>query len=237
MLRAVRAIMDAGIALPLRVGVNCGPVFSGDFGPSYRRTFSVKGDAVNLAARLMGKADTGEIVASDDVVRRSRTVFALEQLEPFFVKGKSAAIRAHMVGDVVGRFGVATGTPLVGREDELGQLQRALDVGAGLARPPRRGRRRARPREVAAHRGAARECRGRHDRLGRCGRVRGVDAVRRGASAASVAVRSRRPRRPRGGRATGGDSSTSSRHVSCRGCRCSRSRSGSTCRRRPRSTA
>ena len=42
--------------LPLRIGVNRGPVFAGDFGPPFRRTYSVKGDAINLAARVMGKA-------------------------------------------------------------------------------------------------------------------------------------------------------------------------------------
>ena len=47
---------SASVGLPLRVGVNCGPVFAGDFGPPFRRTFSVKGDAINLAARVMGKA-------------------------------------------------------------------------------------------------------------------------------------------------------------------------------------
>jgi predicted ATPase/class 3 adenylate cyclase len=126
MLRAVREIIDAEVELPRRVGVNCGPVFSGDFGPSHRRTFSVKGDAVNLAARLMGKADVGEIVASDEVVKRSRTVFALDQLEPFFVKGKSNAILAHSLGPVVGRPGATAGTPLVGRAAELATLRAGL---------------------------------------------------------------------------------------------------------------
>ncbi len=126
LLRAVRAILDARVPLPLRIGVNCGPVFSGDFGPPYRRTFSIKGDAVNLAARLMGKAETGQIVASDEVVRRSRTVFALEELEPFLVKGKSAPIHAHTVAAVRGRSGPSAETPLVGREAELGTLLDAL---------------------------------------------------------------------------------------------------------------
>ena len=72
MLRAVRGIMDAGTRLPLRIGVNAGRVFSGDFGPPFRRTFSVKGDAINLAARVMGKAATGEILATKDVLAGSR---------------------------------------------------------------------------------------------------------------------------------------------------------------------
>jgi class 3 adenylate cyclase/tetratricopeptide (TPR) repeat protein len=125
-LRAARAIIDATGPLRLRAGVNCGPVFSGDFGPPYRRTYSVKGDAVNLAARLMGKARPGQIIAADEVVRASRTLFELEQLEPFFVKGKSAAIIAHEVGMMRGRHGTEAQTPFVGREQELGELFSAL---------------------------------------------------------------------------------------------------------------
>ena len=59
MLRAARLIVDRIGELPLRIGVNRGPVFSGDFGPDFRSTYSVKGDAINLAARVMGKAAPG----------------------------------------------------------------------------------------------------------------------------------------------------------------------------------
>ena len=41
----------------IRIGVNKGPVFVGDIGPRFRRTFTVMGDAVNLAARVMAKAE------------------------------------------------------------------------------------------------------------------------------------------------------------------------------------
>ena len=39
--------------------MNVGPVFVGNLGSPTRRTFTVMGDAVNLAARLMQKAETG----------------------------------------------------------------------------------------------------------------------------------------------------------------------------------
>ena len=68
MLRAMRAVMAADSPLPLRIGVNRGRIFVGDFGPPYRRTYSVKGDAVNLAARLMARAEPGQILATGEVL-------------------------------------------------------------------------------------------------------------------------------------------------------------------------
>ena len=75
MLRVAQLVLRRAGRLPLRIGVNRGHVFSGDFGPEFRRTYSVKGDAVNLAARVMGQARPGELVATLDVVDRSQTVF------------------------------------------------------------------------------------------------------------------------------------------------------------------
>jgi class 3 adenylate cyclase/tetratricopeptide (TPR) repeat protein len=128
MLRTVRTIMDGGGIVPLRIGVNGGYVFAAGFGPPYRRTYSVKGDAVNLAARLMGAAGRGQILATDAVLSRSATTFETEQLEPFHVKGKSEPVQALSVGAIAGSRGVVHGeTPLVGREREMAVLQEALD--------------------------------------------------------------------------------------------------------------
>jgi class 3 adenylate cyclase len=49
--RTARELVEIDIGLPLRVGLNRGPVYMGDLGSSRRRTFTVMGDAVNLAAR------------------------------------------------------------------------------------------------------------------------------------------------------------------------------------------
>ena len=46
MLRALRAVADRPHGLPLRMGVNNGHVFTGNLGPPYRRTYSIKGDAI-----------------------------------------------------------------------------------------------------------------------------------------------------------------------------------------------
>jgi class 3 adenylate cyclase/tetratricopeptide (TPR) repeat protein len=126
MLRAARMIADGAGTLPLRVGVNCGHVFAGDFGPAFRRTYSVKGDAINLAARVMGKAQPHQVLATRAVVGRSRTAFHTEVLEPFMVKGKALPVHAVAVGHVVGaRTGELDG-PFVGRTDELALLDEML---------------------------------------------------------------------------------------------------------------
>ncbi len=133
MLRAVREILDAGVDLDLRAGVNCGPVFVGNLGSEQRRTFTVMGDAVNLAARLMQKAEAGQLVASEAVLDRSRAQFATEELEPFLVKGKAKPIHASVVGRLerADAPAVPSYLPLVGRAEELATLAAAVTEARG----------------------------------------------------------------------------------------------------------
>ncbi len=130
LLRAVRAILDHPRALPLRGGVNRGHVFAGDVGPAYRRTYTIMGDAVNLAARLMARADPDHAYATHAVVERSRTTFRLEALEPFMVKGKADPIEAFDVGPIEGAREAepASTFPIQGRDRELSIVLDALDA-------------------------------------------------------------------------------------------------------------
>ena len=129
LLSAVREIIDGGGELRLRAGVNCGRVFTGGFGPEYRRTYSAKGDAINLAARLMGRSGPGQIFASDAVLRRSRVVFESSELAPFMVKGKTQPVHAHDLG--ARQHGVrpsdaAAESGFFGREEPLKVLRARL---------------------------------------------------------------------------------------------------------------
>ena len=128
MMRAARMIADRIGELPLRIGINRGAVFSGDFGPAFRRTYSVKGDAINLAARVMGKAEPGQVLATRAVVERAQTLFEVEPLPPFLVKGKSQLIDALSIGPIAGARGDAFAlTSIVGRHKELTLLGEALE--------------------------------------------------------------------------------------------------------------
>lgn len=129
MLLTLRELVDSDPPLPVRIGVNRGPVFAGDIGPPYRRTYTVMGDAVNLSARLMAAAAPGTVIASPDVVDRSPTEFETEELPPFRVKGKSEPVRALRMGPARGPTRVAGdhAAPLVGREEEMRLLRAALE--------------------------------------------------------------------------------------------------------------
>ncbi len=125
-LSAARQIIDSHCRLPVKIGVNCGRALAGDFGPRYRRTYSLVGDAVNLGARLMAKAQHGEILATPMVLERARTSYDYETLEPFPVKGKTVLIEAVRVGAATGHAKTAKAiTPLIGRRSEMELLTEA----------------------------------------------------------------------------------------------------------------
>lgn len=131
MLFALRAVVEASLPLPVRAGVNLGRAFAVDVGAPDRRTFAVMGDPTNLAARVMGKADPGGIVATQAVIDGLRAQFQLQPLEPFTVKGKSVPVHAQVVGPVRGlnrREERDLHLPLIGRAPELARLRVLVDA-------------------------------------------------------------------------------------------------------------
>jgi class 3 adenylate cyclase/tetratricopeptide (TPR) repeat protein len=125
---ALRRVVESGPAIPVRIGVHSGPVFAADVGPPYRRTFTVMGDTVNLAARVMAKASPGQVLATPDVLERCRRRYRTTALEPFLVKGKRAPVTAMEVGPPQ-RVDISGGhlLGLVGRQDEMAVLDGELE--------------------------------------------------------------------------------------------------------------
>jgi len=130
LLRTARQILDHQGRLPLRIGVNTGHVFSGDFGPAFRRTYSVKGDAINLAARIMGKAAPGQLLATWAAHDHAETAFETTPVGPFTLKGKAVPVPAVAIGAITGgsRRRERRENPLVGRDREMAVLYDALDA-------------------------------------------------------------------------------------------------------------
>lgn len=127
MLQAALRIAAIDTPFVLRQGVQTGRVFAGFLGSVNRRTYTLMGDPVNTAARMLGRAHDRDVVAVASVVRGTRTIFVSDELEPFHVKGKSELITAHKVlavSDAVRRD--TTTTPLIGRRRELEILTSAI---------------------------------------------------------------------------------------------------------------
>jgi class 3 adenylate cyclase/tetratricopeptide (TPR) repeat protein len=115
---------DWGVRLESRIGVNTGEVVTGE-GDSI-----ATGDAVNVAARLEQHAAPGEALLGESTYRLVRDAVTTEPAEPVVAKGKSQPVAAfRLTGVVEGAEFIPRrlDSPLVGRENELAQLQRAFD--------------------------------------------------------------------------------------------------------------
>jgi class 3 adenylate cyclase/tetratricopeptide (TPR) repeat protein len=99
LLTAVRETVNRAGRLPLQAGISQGRVFTGDTGSPSRRTYSVKGDAVNLAARLAAHAESGSILMAVDVLEHTRRSYAVNDAPMASLKGKSKPVQVVTLGE------------------------------------------------------------------------------------------------------------------------------------------
>ena len=132
LLRAVQAaISDPDLPLPARAGAHRGTAFVGAVGAPHRATYTVMGDTVNTAARVMSRAGRGQLLATPSILERSATTFVVTPIEPFMAKGKSKPLEASIVGPPSGvRARELARLPLAGRDTERTQLLDAWDAAA-----------------------------------------------------------------------------------------------------------
>lgn len=107
-----------------RIGVGYGRMWTGAYGSELQRTYGVLGDETNTAARLMGKAQPGQILASPPVVAASEGRFRFEPLGELALKGKRS-ITVHSLSSRTDWASVRPAGPetqMVGRREQRAVL-------------------------------------------------------------------------------------------------------------------
>lgn len=129
-LRAGLAIRDCSLSagpkqpLQVHVGINTGEVMAGLIGPVERRDYTVMGDTVNMAARLMSAAPPGAVLTGEETFRATRRVVRYRELPPVTVKGKEQPLPVWeaLEATPLSRVRPLATLAFVGRDEELGLL-------------------------------------------------------------------------------------------------------------------
>jgi class 3 adenylate cyclase len=134
--RAVSAALDL-LNLPgelgdiddVRIGISQGIMFSGAYGSEIRRTYGILGEETNIAARLMGKAEAGEVIVSERIADATSQSHSYQDILPLSVKGVAEPIpvfrllaRRRAPGHLVAK----AESEMVGRTEERALLHEQL---------------------------------------------------------------------------------------------------------------
>ncbi|MBN1955793.1 MAG: AAA family ATPase [Anaerolineae bacterium] len=114
-----------------QIGVSSGRLFAGNIGSARRQSYTVIGDGINLAARLMQAAAPGQILVSETTYQAVSQQGTWRPLPPFAIKGRAAPVTAwELVAPPSSRsprlLEVQYQLPMVGRREELSAIEEIL---------------------------------------------------------------------------------------------------------------
>jgi len=134
-LHFAQRVRDVGSGRGLRIGIAHGHVFAGEIGAEWRRQYTILGDTVNLAARLMSAAAPGETLVAADTAEQVSLASRTTQARTLKLKGRRGPQRAAVLGpEATPVAPLATvGTALVGRASEMAAIDRALEAAEATA--------------------------------------------------------------------------------------------------------
>ncbi len=126
-------LLDWGIPVNVRVGINTGLVVVGAVGSDLQVEYSALGDAINVAARMEQTAKPGTVQISEETCKLVAPLFELEDLGLVTIKGKAEPVHTFRPlrpklspGRLRGIEGLDA--PTIGREHEISILRAALEA-------------------------------------------------------------------------------------------------------------
>jgi class 3 adenylate cyclase/tetratricopeptide (TPR) repeat protein len=133
--RAIQAALEIReaareLGLEVTAGINTGEVYVGGIGSEQYQEVTVMGPVVNLASRLQGKAEPGQILVGEATYRHTRRAFTFTPLS-LDVKGIARSVAAYAVEAALPRPEKSRGieglrAELIGRDEEFARLKEAL---------------------------------------------------------------------------------------------------------------
>ncbi|MGE0661354.1 MAG: adenylate/guanylate cyclase domain-containing protein, partial [Reyranellaceae bacterium] len=116
---------ESGHEVSLHVGLAAGEAIVGGLGGDANRHYTALGDAVNLAARIVAQAGSGETLLSDEVRKAVPQTVRLEDRGRHALKGIQAPQHLWRLLELPSQLDAAA-RPLVGRAAELDLLRSGL---------------------------------------------------------------------------------------------------------------
>jgi adenylate cyclase len=109
-----------------RIGVHCGPMAVGNLGSSRKLSYTVLGDAVNLAARLepANKLYDTEVLISQTVAEQVKGGFVIRELDLLRVKGKQKPMAVFEL--------IAEGQPTPAQQRRIERYSQGLTAYRGM---------------------------------------------------------------------------------------------------------
>ena len=90
-----------GRTINFGIGVNCGEAVIGNIGCEFRMDYTAIGDTVNTSSRLESNAKAGQLLISEEVLRRLDGRLTVEEIGAIPLKGKSKSIMVYNVVGIV----------------------------------------------------------------------------------------------------------------------------------------